>query len=436
VIYLVKRITIHGLQAAVFLTGFSVLAGEPETASEHASALDKLPPWQEGYLDIHHISIDGDATFIVMPDGTTMLFDAGVRNKDHFEARVPPLKAAQRRPDASKRSGELYADYIRPLLPDQHDRIDYGVVSHFDSDHFGYVTPESPDAATGDYKLTGIIEVDALIGIDRFFDRAYPGYDEPADMRTAKAGNATVQNYLDFVEHRAAEGGLFAAVKPGALNQFTLLHDTERFPAFSIRNIKAGSVGWSGENEDTFQIFAPGMAIRQNGGYSENPFSIGLQFHYGDFDYFTGGDMLGPPMYTHEAWQDSETPLAPVIGEVDAFALNHHGVRDANNETFLSALQPRIAVMSGGTSDHPGQEVFYRVMSEKIYEGEREFFATYVFEETKVAYGPWFADPLTDRTGHIVIRVAPGGGSYMVYVLDDAQPGHAVRRSYGPYQSR
>jgi hypothetical protein len=34
--------------------------------------------WNEGYLDIHHILTgSGDCAFVVMPDGTTMLVDAG-----------------------------------------------------------------------------------------------------------------------------------------------------------------------------------------------------------------------------------------------------------------------------------------------------------------------------------------------------------------------
>ena len=42
------------------------------------SAQDYLPEWKEGYMDIHTIATGrGDATFIVMPDGTTLLIDAG-----------------------------------------------------------------------------------------------------------------------------------------------------------------------------------------------------------------------------------------------------------------------------------------------------------------------------------------------------------------------
>ncbi|MDD2726949.1 MAG: hypothetical protein PHO17_06555, partial [Proteiniphilum sp.] len=42
-----------------------------------------LTPWRKGYLDIHFISTGrGNASFILMPDGTTMLIDAGDLNQD------------------------------------------------------------------------------------------------------------------------------------------------------------------------------------------------------------------------------------------------------------------------------------------------------------------------------------------------------------------
>ena len=37
-----------------------------------------LKKWEAGYLDIHHINTGrGDCTFCVLPDGTTLLIDAG-----------------------------------------------------------------------------------------------------------------------------------------------------------------------------------------------------------------------------------------------------------------------------------------------------------------------------------------------------------------------
>ena len=47
-----------------------------------ASAQVYLPKWQEGYMDIHTIATGrGDATLVIMPDGTTLMIDAGDNGK-------------------------------------------------------------------------------------------------------------------------------------------------------------------------------------------------------------------------------------------------------------------------------------------------------------------------------------------------------------------
>ena len=57
--------------------------GAPADRSEAAplaaqSVGSPLPPWQTGTLDIHVINTGrGDAALLILPDGTTMQFDAG-----------------------------------------------------------------------------------------------------------------------------------------------------------------------------------------------------------------------------------------------------------------------------------------------------------------------------------------------------------------------
>lgn len=43
---------------------------------------------------------------------------------------------------------------------------------------------------------------------------------------------------------------------------------------------------------------------------------------------------------------------------------------------------------------------------------------------------------LKSRHGHIVIRVAPGGASYKVIILDDTAETYTVTAVHGPYESR
>ncbi len=78
---------------------------------------EDLPPWREGYLDIHHISTgQGNAAFLVLPDGTTLLIDAGAADQE-FARSVAPLKSFPPKPDGSRSSAAWIADYIRQFAP-------------------------------------------------------------------------------------------------------------------------------------------------------------------------------------------------------------------------------------------------------------------------------------------------------------------------------
>lgn len=91
-----------------------------------------LPEWKEGYLDIHTIATGrGDAALIIMPDGTTMMIDAG----DNAKAKDT------QHPDATKKPGEWQAIYIKHFLkqlPDK-ENLDYAMVTHLHNDHIGTI---------------------------------------------------------------------------------------------------------------------------------------------------------------------------------------------------------------------------------------------------------------------------------------------------------
>src|SRR5215210_1958807 len=81
-----KAISFGLLLSAVW---FATAAGRAQTAG------DVFPKWTAGTLDIHHINTGlGNAAFLMFPDGTTMLIDAG--NGGNLPPRGTPPK-----PDAS-----------------------------------------------------------------------------------------------------------------------------------------------------------------------------------------------------------------------------------------------------------------------------------------------------------------------------------------------
>jgi arginine repressor len=74
------------------------------------------------------------------------------------------------------------------------------------------------------------------------------------------------------------------------------------------------------------------------------------------------------------------------------------------------------------------------MMSSQYYPGPRDIFSTNLMEETRVVIGSSL-DRMKSQQGHIVVRVGPGGESYMIYILDDSEESFRVTAVHGPYQS-
>lgn len=55
-------------------------------------------------------------------------------------------------------------------------------------------------------------------------------------------------------------------------------------------------------------------------------------------------------------------------------------------------------------------------------------------DEAQVVIGPTI-DKLKSQRGHIVVRVSPGGDTYMIYILDDSSEEYKVIAVHGPYNS-
>ena len=79
------------------------------------------------------------------------------------------------------------------------------------------------------------------------------------------------------------------------------------------------------------------------------------------FTYFTGGDLTG---HDDRDAVDLETPVAGLVGHVDAMKVNHHGSRSSTNPTFISTLSPACVFISLGRNNsygHPASEVISRL---------------------------------------------------------------------------
>lgn len=388
---------------------------------------ESFPMWQEGCLDIHHINTGkGDATFLILPDGTTMIIDAG----EHF--RPPGPRETPPRPDGSRSPGEWIARYIRHMLQASDDiKIDYVMVTHFDTDHMGGYHDELPQSNLGPYRLSGITDVGNRILFGKVVDRGWPGYDWPRPLT-----HEHVANYRSFLEWQIANKGMkVERFIPGSNEQFKLVHQPERYPGFEIRNIVANGEVWTGVGNNTRHHFPDISTLTDGLLPTENMSSAAIRLSYGAFDYFTGGDLIGVPPAGSPEWMDIETPVALSVGPVDVHVLNHHGFIDAGNAFFIQTLQPRVHIIQSWVAAHPAHSTLSRIMSTRLYPGPRDVFMTNIKEETRIVIGSSI-DRLKSQQGHIVIRVVEGGNRYWIYILDDASESFQVKNVFGPYESR
>ena len=394
---------------------------------------DVLPEWTEGFMDIHHINTGrGNATFFVLPDGTTLLVDAGAL--DPTSPRVLSARNTPASPGPERQAGEWIARYISKFMTMSKltPKLDYAQITHFHDDHFGTPYPGAKKSDGGDFVLTGITEVAAFLPIQKMIDRAWPDYNYPKAV-----DHPDVNNYLNFVKWQSKNRGtVFERSKPGRNDQIVLVKNKAKYAQnFEVRNIIANGELWTGLGINTRQLFPEISSLQPSQYPSENMCSIGVRISYGNFDYFSGGDLPGVLRFGAPIWNDVETPVSKIVGPVDAHILDHHGNRDSQNESLLASLRPRVIIIPVWSSDHPGHDVLDRIYSQQIYQGERDVFATGMLEANKLVIGE-LLNKLKSQKGHIVIRIEPGGAHYKVIILDDTNENFNVKSVFGPYTSR
>ena len=398
----------------------------------------KLPKWQPGFLDIHHINTGrGDAAFMVFPDGTTMLVDAGDMSETH--PRTTSRRNAKLVPNKSKTAPQWIVDYIEQFLPEKQElKLDYALITHYHDDHFGELD-SLRKIAPGGYQLTGIMEVGTLIPIIKLIDR---GFDFPINLKDGKVQSQerfskdkygmipTLKEYWKFIAYQSEKVGLKnETLQVGSNHQIILRKHPKDYPDFSVQNIASNGNIWTGYDDSFYSLFKQGEYP------GENSLSNVIRIDYGKFNYYTGGDISGINGFGQTDLSDVESHVAPVIGAVDVATLNHHGNRDSQNPFYVRTIRPRVWIQQNWTADHPGEEVLRRITSKKLYPGDRDIFSTIMLQGTKDVIGGRL-DQYKSQKGHIVVRVYDNGNTYDVYVLDDTSEKREIISKHGPYKAR
>ena len=376
-----------------------------------------LPLWEEGYLDIHMInSARGECSFLILPDGTTLVVDVG-----EIPATMGDFPVAQL-PSTDVRPTTTYARYIKNYLPEGKSWIDYCHISHFHNDHFGDPSIKGETNPIG-YRKIGAMALYDLIPFKNILDRAYPNYLAEGESKTAPIDHTWfLEEWKTLIKWGEEQGVLQGARFTAGKEQIVLLYNKEKYSNFMTMNICENGYGYYIKSGDT--------TPKKNGSKSDsgNPSSCGFYLKYGDFDYVSAGDITSAPQnrmaYYFRDCADGT--------KLDAIKGGHHLSSNGYGGQMEAYMFPDVILNQNFYKKQPDIDL----LNNKIFPTiGAEVYTTNAHPEALTEYADTYSK-ISDYNGHIVLRVAPGGASYYVYMLDATNFEYRVKSIHGPYTSK
>lgn len=309
-------------------------------------------------LQIYWVDVEGGAaTLIVTPEGESVLIDTG----------LPGVRDPERIHKAAKEAGL--------------EKIDHLITSHFHLDHFG-----------------GAAELSALMPIRHVWDNGIPEINPDKNRPNDRRFPRLIAPYREMdVQTRHV-------IEPG---DFIPLSQTAHAPAFSIQCLAAQQKILSHSGTGSADC---DLAEDKEEDLSDNANSIVLVLKYGNFVFFNGGDLT---------WNVERRLVCPnnVVGDVDVYQVNHHGLDVSNNPVLVNNLAPTVSVMSNGTKKGCGASTFktltacpsikamYQIHKNLRDDSENNTSSHYIANESKNC-----------EANLIRLTVSPDGATYTVSI--------------------
>ena len=317
-------------------------------------------------LDIYFIDVEGGAaTLIVTPLGESLLVDSG-------------------------NPGERDAGRIAHVALEVAGlkQIDHYITTHWHKDHVG-----------------GIPRLAQLIPVKHYYDHGLPA------TLTPDIVPETIEAYRQTVQ------GKSVALKPG--DQIRIQPSPKYLPPLQILVLAANGIVL-GEPPGAPQIRTCGPNFQPKPeDKTDNANSVGILLSFGRFKFFDGGDLT---------WNIEDRLVCPknLVGAVDVYQSDHHGLDVSNNPALVDALKPRVAIINNGPRKGGEVHTFATLKSvpeiEAIYQLHRNVRTT-----EKDNAPPAFVanDEEACRGEFIKLSVDPKGRSYSVTI-----PAKHISRSY------
>lgn len=260
------------------------------------------------------------------------------------------------------------------ILAAMHDagisKIDHVLITHFHTDHVG-----------------GVPNLVQRVHVDEFLDHGVNREDS----------DITRHDYAAYV--KAIHGTPRRTVHPG---------DTINVAGLSIIVLAAdgdhiASVPGIKPTPNPYCASEPQWTLDS----SENPRSAGILVRYGKFRFLDLGDLT----------KAREIPLVcpdNLIGTVDLYLVDHHGMNLSNARAFVDAIHPRVAIMNNGAHKAGSPEAWQTVHDSP---GIEDLYMLHTAEGSDAAHNspaPLIANLKGGSDGAYFKVVASADGSFSV----------------------